>query len=485
MPRVSEKQSVAIAVFVLLAIYVSHYYAMLPDGALKHMDEYWTLDRTGSFVRTHDWFTVLSENQANFNKPPLQYWASAFFLENGFGLEYSLRFPSFVFSICLLLVTGFLAYQLHPRLIVFPISIMVLASSYRYWESALSALLDMGASFLATVSIIGLFAALRQPKWWYLVALSVGLSAMQKAPIALAGVLIALGVFTIWHLKYGIPDYRASFSNKHFWFSLCLLLVLVLIWPVVEFSRYGFAFLQQAYLDQIWGRFASAEGLASNSKTTWSYGLGLFRAQPLLEVPFIIAIAVLPFVIKRAESYVLTVIFLIFVVLEVVAGKHGSPRYSLILYPAMAASLSAVITYCLDRRALIVAVAFSLIGGQPLKSEDKLGISHSGQVRYLAFLTHIKNAISADETLIRCRWNRGHNPLFPGAISYYASNGNPIFVLTSPDKLDTTTASPPYRGVCTSVEFAELARWLDAPVEVEIFENYVHWKAKGPAAIQN
>jgi 4-amino-4-deoxy-L-arabinose transferase-like glycosyltransferase len=485
MDGISQKKTTVIAVVTLLLVVAAYYYSLLPTGALKLIDEYWTLDRVGSFVQTGDWLTVHSENKVNFNKPPLQYWISAYFLKSGFDLEYALRIPSFIFSLGLLLAASFLAFQLCPQPIVFPVTILILASSFRYWESALSALLDMGAAFFLTFSLIAVFEAMRRPKWWYVVALSTGLSAIQKAPIALGGVIISLVVMLIWGAKYKLQSHRDIFLNRHFALSVCLLLLLLLAWPALQILQHGAAFLQKAYSEQMWDRFAGADGVAGNSGTGWLRGLGLFRGQPLLEVPFILSVLFLPVVIKRAESYVLAALLLIYVLLGTIAGENGSPRYILMLYPAMAAALSAIITKYLDWKSLPVAVAYSLILGTPLKSAEKIGLGESRQMDYVDFLSNVKKSIRDNESLIRCRWNRGKRPIFPGTISFYASNGRPVFGLGRPKNLHAMKITPPYRGICTSDEFNDLVPWLDEPAQVEVFGNYVHWTAKGAVLPKN
>ena len=89
---------------------------------------------------------------------------------------------------------------------------------------------------------------------------------------------------------------------------------------------------------------------------------------------------------------------------------------------------------------------------------------------------------------MRCRWNRGKTPLFPGAYSVYASNGHRILALKSAGELAALQASgeasAPYRGVYTIVEFADLQSVLEAPVAVETSGNYVHWTAKGVKPVQ-
>lgn len=467
---------VAFVAALLLALAV-YYFFLLPVGALKHIDEYWTLDRVGSLAMRGDWLTVYSENVANLNKPPLQYWLSALLFADGTDTEFALRLPSYMFAILLLTLTGILALQLCPRLLAFPVAMLVLACSDRFWESGLSALLDAGAAFFATAALVAFFAAMRQPKWWYAVALLTGLGALQKAPLALGFVFVAALAFAGWNMRFGDRDARRVYLNRHFGLALIILLALLLSWPTIQVWKHGMAFLQQAYVDQIWERFAGDEvgsGLAFSCAGLKS----LFRGQPLLEAPLFVAILALPFFIRRAEALACVSLFVLYLILSSLAGERGSPRYAMLVYPLMAASSAALTAKFLSARvALPGLVAYSLILGSPFKSAEAARLTESTQTRYIDFLRRIGTAVQPDETVLRCRWNRGRNPIFPGAISYYASGGKPVLKLTRPGAL--AGVAPPFRGVCTLSEYADLENALEGASKIEIHDGYVHWTAEG------
>ena len=95
MTNMITEKSVAVAITLALLLSVAVYYhAILPVGLLQHIDEYSTLDRVAGLLRTGDWLTVYSLNQPTFNKPPLQYWASAAVSWNSADIEYAHRLPS-------------------------------------------------------------------------------------------------------------------------------------------------------------------------------------------------------------------------------------------------------------------------------------------------------------------------------------------------------------------------------------------------------
>ena len=467
----------AAAAVLLLAALAVFYAQLLPVGTFKYIDEYWTLDRSASFVARNDWSTVYSENLPNFNKPPLQYWWSAWLMERGHDLELALRLPSTVFALLLLPLAGLVAWQLCANPVVFPAAMLVLASSFRFWESGLSALLDLGSAFFATAALAAFFAATREPRWWYGVAFLAGLGSLQKAPLALGFLAVAIAVFAVQSARARDGEARRTFANRHFAIALVILVMLHLVWPAIQYMKHGPAFIQQAYVEQIWIRFA---GDPENSERANTWFKGLFRGQPLLEAPLIAAVLAAPFVFRNSRALTLAILFVAYVVLSGVAGHKGSVRYAILFYPLMAASLSAIAAHYLGAKAFLWMVLYSLVLGTPFKGAERLRLDQGTQSRHIGFMQRIAAAAQPGEAFVRCTWDRGKNPPFPGAISYYASAGRPVRRLEEATHLNAVAGDGPYRGICTLAEFEDLKAVLAEPVAVEISGNHVHWKAKGP-----
>jgi 4-amino-4-deoxy-L-arabinose transferase-like glycosyltransferase len=160
---------------------------LLSVGGISHFDEFYTLDRAISFGRMGDWFTVFSGNEPSFRKPPLQYWMSAGLLDAGVGETVALRLPSMLFALGTLAATAWLARAIAPALPwAMPISVGLLASSVQFWSFANSGMLDVGAGFFAAAAVAAAVVALDRPRVWYVVALLLGLGALQKAPAGVA-----------------------------------------------------------------------------------------------------------------------------------------------------------------------------------------------------------------------------------------------------------------------------------------------------------
>ena len=465
---------------VLLAAVVVFYGALLPEGTLNHGDEYLTLDRTHSFTLRDNWWAVYSENRPTFKKPPLQYWMGAVLLDAGMDLELALRLPSFIFAMGILLLSGWLARIMLPsNPWVFPVAVLLLACSKRFWENAMSALLDNGATFFATLALIATFAAIRQPRWWYLVALACGLGALQKAPIPFVFAAVALIGIAATQGSHRLPV-RQSVRSGHFLLALILAVILAAAWPVLQWMLYGQSSFQEAYLDQMVERFSPfAE---DRDKKPSIYSL-LVAGEPLLRIPAILALFWLPWRLKRMEFVGLPVLFGAYVLVCLGASGIVSPRYSLMFLPMLMASLAAVLLTVLPdwKRQLAVVVVLCAINLGPLKTPDSLDIYKNSQAATVPLLQSVGQAIGPGETLIVCRRGEKGRRIVPGAISYYASAGKPFFRLSTPDQFvqlhKDGVIQPPYRVVCGISHYEDFSGQMTEVNVVETVNDFVHWTA--------
>jgi len=468
---------------VLIAAVAVHYWQLLPDGTIRHGDEYLTLDRSNSFLVRDDWLTVLSENRPTFKKPPLQYWMSAWLMQQGHDLEFALRLPSYLFGIALLASVGALAYLLSPATPwVILAAVALLAGSTRFWESAISALLDTGAALFATLAMTGCLLALRQPRWWYLVAVATGLAAWQKAPVPIllvAGML----VFLFARRRQHDIDIWSALRNRHFAISMLLTVGLVLSWPALQWARHGIQSLHEAYLGQMLDRFKPVGEEVGRQRTWHSV---LLNGESVLRVPAVLALLVLPRVLRRPELAAFPFLLIGFVVLVALSTGYVSPRYSIVFLPLLAAALAVALVAVLPGRILpvVVIAALALSSGGPFRSAASLGIDSSSQATHMPMLRGIARSLGEGETLVVCHWGpRRAERIHAGAVSVFASNGRPYLRVAAPGELARLEREgrvvPPYRGLCTDEQFAQLEPRLSDITVVEAANGYVHWRSAG------
>lgn len=471
-------QPVPLAALLIFALAI--YYALkLSTGQLGHSDEYLSLDRAYSFLTRHDLLTVYSENRPTFKKPPLQYWMDAWLMWKTSDVVFAMRLPSYVFALATLVATGALAYVLQPsKPYVVPAAIALLAGSTRFWESAMSAMLDSGAALFSTVAIAACLLALRQPRWWHVVALATGLAAWQKAPIPLALVAgILLVVFATRRLHD--VDLGHSLRNRHFAAAFLLMLAGVLSWPAIQWVRHGTESFEQAYLDQMIARFSPLGTGGSARHNSWFSVLVSGEGMP--RIPAIIAVFALPWVIKRLELLALPALLTCFILATGFASGYVSPRYSLIFLPLMMAALAAVLLQVISRPlpAIAAVAVLSLSSLGPFKSAQTLGMLDDSQMRYEPFLRNIAASLASDETLLVCKAASGEGKIYRGVISFYASAGRPFERIGSPDELvgleREGKVKPPYRGLCEARKFDELNRLRPDYRVVDHFGGFIHW----------
>lgn len=472
----------------LLLSFAIFYGQMLPKGSIHHGDEYLTLDRTYSFTIRDDWLTVYSENRPTFKKPPLQYWSGALLLGAGVDKELALRLPSLVSALAILVITGLLAWMIAPaNLWAIPAAILLTASSKRFWESAISALLDSGATLFAMVALIATFAAVRQPKWWYVVAVACGLGALQKAPIPVLFSLAVIIGIALTRSQQDLPLAR-SLRSRHFRIALGVGLTLVLAWPALQWLQHGQESLQQAYLDQIVERFSPFAEEKGKQRSLYTL---LIAGEPFLRILAVLAMFWMPWRLGRLELVGLPALFALYAIMVVGSSGIVSPRYSLIFLPMLMASLAVMILTVVPgwrwQAALVAVLCIASLG--PFKPAVMLGITQpDSQARIVELMENIGDVIRPEETLLVCRHGEDGERIYPGAVSYYASAGRPFYRIRSPQDLmqlqENGLISPPYRLLCGISRFEELRLLMTDVDVIETKTKYIHWTAGGASARQ-
>lgn len=468
-----------LASFILIAFLFFIYIPALSEGSLSQYDEYYTLERTTSFETNNDYLTVYSDNQPTFKKPPLQYWLSAALLHQNEDIEFSLRLPSFLFALGVLISAGWLAFVLLPeKPWTIPAAILLVASSTQFWENATSALLDMGASLFFTITLAATILALRQPKWWYVVAAATVLGTLQKAPVPICGSVAVYGAAVLtarWHSANPL----STLVNRHFAIALVIAVAGVAFWPVLQWSRYGSWAVEDAYVREMLMRFSPGK----NKAPLHSWFEVITAGEPIPRLVAGMASLALPWSLKRYELAGIPAIFIVYCAAVAVASGNVFPRYTLIILPMLMASVAAVVMAGLPKawiRALAICiVSASMLG--PYKTPAQLGVTYeSSQAKFLPLLEDIRSVRRPEETFLVCD-EPPDNIIFPGAISYYASAGHPVFRFASTAALMTMQKRgkihPPYRGLCNVGDLGMIRSSFDGVSIVEEREGKVHFTA--------
>jgi 4-amino-4-deoxy-L-arabinose transferase-like glycosyltransferase len=480
----SRNALATLAAAVLLALFALWYAPLLGTGFITHTDEFATLDRSSSMLSTGDWATVHSRNLPSFKKPPLQYWMSAALMDAGVGLPTALRLPSLLFALAGLWSAGFLARTLLPASPwAMPAAILLCSGSLAFWTSGTSALLDSGSVFFATFALAATIRALARPAWWYVVAVATVLGAIQKAPIGLFLVLGYLLILAATRAAHGI-DVGAIRRSVPFRRAVWIVVIGALVWPILQILRHSTVTVVEDLLGQTVGRFVPA---GFDEDLTDLAGLSgmILGSEPLLRILGILALAWLPWRLRRMELLPLPALFGLYVLLMYLAVGNVSGRYTVVFLPLLAAALAAVILSlpvpAIARAAGVLAVSALSLG--PIKSAADLRLeAPPQQAAAISALEAVGAALRPDETLVICNWRPRAFP--PGMVTYFASGGRPFEMPERPGDVAEArqegTLPGPLRGLCPTPQADELAATLAGFARVTEVDGFTHWTARAP-----
>ena len=141
-----------------------------------------------------------------------------------------------------------------------PLAVALLAGSLQFWTLANSALLDAGAGFLAALAVATTAVAIERPRVWYVVAVVVGIGALQKAPVGL--VFVAAGLLALWLTRrVAGAEWARMTASPAFGRAVWVALLLVLAWPLLQSARYGMDAISESHDRQMFARILpDAEG---------------------------------------------------------------------------------------------------------------------------------------------------------------------------------------------------------------------------------
>jgi 4-amino-4-deoxy-L-arabinose transferase-like glycosyltransferase len=447
-------------------------------GGISHYDEFYTFDRSISFARMGDWFTVFSSNEPSFRKPPLQYWMTAGFLAAGVGETVALRLPSMIFALGTLGVTAWLARVLAPALPwAMPMAVALLAGSLQFWTLANSALLDAGAGFFAALAVATAAVAVARPRVWYVVAVVVGLGALQKAPVGL--VFVAAGLLALWITRrVAGAEWARMTASPAFGRAAWVALLLVLAWPLLQSARYGMDAISESHDRQMFARFVpdAEEGLRGFADLTELLIVG----EPWLRWPALAAVLVLPFLVRRPAAVMVTGVVVLYAVALLVAGGNVYARYTLTILPLLTAALAVVLVQLRPAPWAGLALGGVLLGlsggGLPGGAPREAARQPPEVSAQVAVLRRVGAEIVPEETLVYCR-SRDLGRLIPGAVSVYASNGQPIIASAQLERAGGAVTGP-FRGVCPANEIGQVEPLVEGFAVVREEAGYVVWTAE-------
>ncbi len=235
--RSTQLRAASLSSLMLVGFYVGLFGSDLTVPGLTVYDEFLTLDRSLGFLRTGDLFTVYTNCEPCWIKPPLHYYLGSLTIKSGLGPVEGVRIWSVVFAAASLWLVHLMTLHLLPeKPWCAPAAILFCGSSSNFAEYTRIAMMETGASFFILLSFYGALRATREPKYWLYWAAGCGLGAMQRTP--LAWVLSTVWIYGLYRCS-ALPGIRTLFKDRWFRSAVVINILLSLYWPLVQTIRYG------------------------------------------------------------------------------------------------------------------------------------------------------------------------------------------------------------------------------------------------------
>jgi 4-amino-4-deoxy-L-arabinose transferase-like glycosyltransferase len=221
---------------VLLLVLSLAWFANLEVRKLVRPDEGRYAEVPREMVATGDWVTPRQNGLKYFEKPVLQYWATAAAYE-AFGIHHwtARLWPALTGFLGILLagLVGSRFWGARAGLLAATVS----ASSLLYVLIGHLNTLDMGVTFLLNLGLLSLMLAQRdiapaaRRNWMWLAWAALGLAVLSKGLIGAALPAAALIVYTLWSRDW------ALWKRMHFWSGLVVFFAVAAPWFVVVSLR--------------------------------------------------------------------------------------------------------------------------------------------------------------------------------------------------------------------------------------------------------
>jgi 4-amino-4-deoxy-L-arabinose transferase-like glycosyltransferase len=444
----------------------------IPKGMLTHTDELLTAERSREILLVGPW--VMHYNfRRSFEKPPLQYWLTAWTLGHFANRTLAVRIWPFLYGCFTLIAVGWLTFLVESRRPwLIPLSVAMVASSPLFSPEASRGFLDMGLTFFTTMVIVFAQVARKQPAWWLAVGVMCWLGSLQKIPLP----------FFVWlvivFVRMVNPAERSRLKASWLIPALLLAVAAMSIWPLVQILRYQMnplaLFHQQVV---VW---TGSTGIGNRPYLAILFGLSTLGGACGL-ISFFAAFAVLFSKKERPSAGVreIAIVSLAVIALAVVTNFRGV-RYIVPVIPCLC-FLLALLFYRFLEQGLIVRRRAAMILVLLLAADfvhSAITIKHRRKdVADEKFMAERLGTLqqSGTKTLLINAEEPGKGLWW---YSFYLFHGNlrfPVEPLTT-DQLRRDPPKPPLVGVCVTNDLP-VVREAYPNVQVELAQaRFICWR---------
>jgi 4-amino-4-deoxy-L-arabinose transferase-like glycosyltransferase len=216
-----------LSVLALMILFVN-----LHVGDLSGYDDAYHAEEGRTMLDSGDYWTVRHNGTYNPEFPPLFYWIEALSMKALGANDFAAKFPVALFGAATIMVTYFIAYELTGQIWLALISLAVMMTSQYFMKYATHAMTDVPYTFFFALSILFYFKAFRQPRFFALSGLAVGLALLTRPYVGIMLFAIFL-THVLWNRR------KDLLWSAYVLSGLGLALLLPAIWYFVQYRLHG------------------------------------------------------------------------------------------------------------------------------------------------------------------------------------------------------------------------------------------------------
>ncbi len=317
-----------------------------------------------------DYLTIYLRGEPFLEKPPVKIWLIALGYRL-FGInEMGARFSSALFALGTIALTILLGRLLFGATAGLLAGVILLSSTqFIHEHCGRTAEMEPETAFLYVASMISLWLARRDGRWFYVFGASLGILAMTKGPLIIPVLAVAF-----LFLVFGRP--RSSVTPRTTVFSILIFLAVAVPWHLHQLSVHGDLF-RRGYLEtHMLGRLTgnAEDGIAGHV-------IGLKAKPPVRYYSSVVFFSVFPWSLlilpalahhlrqiwkRRSDAGKLLLLWIAVFALSIGVARGKLPWYAIPMLPALALSVAGL---CRDLyRFRSHRLFFGLIGGALLLS---------------------------------------------------------------------------------------------------------------------
>lgn len=249
------------------------------------------------------------------------------------------RIWSVFFGLLTIFVTALIAEKIYKSRLAGLISISIFLLSFQYLAALQLLQVDIVVGFFVALSLLFYLNAKTNPKYWYLVACSVGLGVMTKSVI---GLLPGLPI-----LLLSITEKDFSYlKSKHFYYALSLGLLIIFPWHILGVLYFGDRFIDQYFKYHLIDRFSKA---IDGHISPWNFYLKIIWEHRLLSILTLLSLvySAAKFRTKFGARFVLVTVVSILYFFS--SAKTKFAPYILVIYPFLSLLVTGLVLAVYDK----------------------------------------------------------------------------------------------------------------------------------------